>query len=77
MASTSSGGPRLTRRERQVANAVFCGHDYAFIGHQLGISRWTVMRHLLNIYDKTGVGTRCELWSFLLARPAFLDDDDS
>lgn len=63
----------LTRRERQVANAVFLGHSTKLIARQLGIAEQGVKNYLSSIYDKTGMYSKSELIAFLRQHPAWLD----
>ena len=63
----------LTRRERQVANAVFLGHSAKLIARQLGITEQGVRNYLRSIYDKTGMYSKLELFAFLRRHPAYLD----
>ncbi len=56
----------LTRREIQMIKLVATGATNPVIGAALGISIETVKRHLVHIFDKTGVNSRTELvvWKF-------------
>lgn len=56
----------LTRRELQVVGCIVDGCSNRDIAEQLGLAVGTVKRHLANIYDKTGAGTRLELALFAL-----------
>ena len=63
---TRRPGETLTPRELEVIELLATGAKNAVIGARLGISVETVRRHLINIFDKTGVDTRVELvvWKF-------------
>jgi pimeloyl-ACP methyl ester carboxylesterase/DNA-binding CsgD family transcriptional regulator len=50
----------LTRREREVLDAVARGYGNRSIATQLGISEKTVRNHVSIIFDKLGVGSRAE-----------------
>ena len=56
----------LTRREIQMIKLVATGATNPVIAAALGISVETVKRHLVHIFDKTGVNSRTELvvWKF-------------
>jgi len=56
----SATGP-LTEREWQVIELVIDGHTNESIGHQLEVSKQTVMRHLTNIFGKLSVSSRTEM----------------
>lgn len=63
----------LTRREEEVLSFVASGSTNRQIAAELGISEHTVARHLSNIFDKLGVGSRTAASAFArdrkLARP--------
>jgi DNA-binding CsgD family transcriptional regulator len=48
----------LTRREREVLDLVATGATNAAVAEALTVSRATVKKHLDNIYEKLGVGSR-------------------
>ena len=52
---------RLTVREREIAEAFSLGETHREIGERLGLSPNTVRRHLANIYEKLGIGSKAEL----------------
>lgn len=54
----STGVPGLTRREREVLDALAGGDSNAEIAVRLSVSPGTVRKHLENIYEKLGVHTR-------------------
>jgi DNA-binding CsgD family transcriptional regulator len=54
----------LTRRERDVLLELVKGASNAEIGKRLGISPHTVKNHVYSVYQKTGAGSRKELYSF-------------
>ena len=54
----SSGDNLLTAREREVLDLVAAGETNAAIAERLWISPGTVKKHLENVYEKLGVGSR-------------------
>lgn len=52
---------RLSRREREVAEAVARGASNKAVANQLGITERTVKAHLSTIFDKLGVKDRLQL----------------
>lgn len=52
---------RLTRQERQVAELIKRGMTNREIGEELCISEATVKKHVSNIFEKLGIGSRREL----------------
>lgn len=63
----------LTGRERQVADLIATGCTNRLIGKELGITEESVKRHISNIFDKTGFGSRHELTYALLMRDRAMD----
>jgi len=59
----------LSKREREVVNAVAEGLTNREIGERLGLSRHTIKNYLLHVFDKLGVSNRVELL-FLSLRQA-------
>lgn len=55
----------LTRREAEVACLIYSGKNNQEMVESLYISRSTLDKHLYNIYRKTGVGNRTELFQLL------------
>lgn len=55
---------KLSRRERQVLSLVASGSTNRQIAADLGISEHTVARHVSNIFNKIGVGTRAAATAF-------------
>jgi DNA-binding CsgD family transcriptional regulator len=51
----------LTEREEEVTRLVLQGNSTAEIGERPVVSAHTVQQHLKNIFDKTGVRSRCDL----------------
>jgi DNA-binding CsgD family transcriptional regulator len=58
---------RVTPRQRAVVAAVVQGWDNELIASELGCSVPTVKRHLTQIYDTLGVGSRAQLMAAALA----------
>jgi DNA-binding CsgD family transcriptional regulator len=56
----------LTQRERDVLVDLLGGLNNAEIGLKIGISPHTVKNHVYSIYQKTGAGSRKELYTFAL-----------
>ncbi len=56
----------LTSRELEVVSLITEGSTNKHIAQTFGISEETVKRHLTNIFNKLGVGTRLELALFAL-----------
>ena len=57
----------LTPRELEVVTCIVEGCSNKDIAKQFTISEETVKRHLSNVFDKTGVGTRLELALFAIS----------
>jgi pimeloyl-ACP methyl ester carboxylesterase/DNA-binding CsgD family transcriptional regulator len=55
------GVDALSRREREVALLASRGETATEIASQLCVSKRTVESHLVNVYDKLGVGSKTEL----------------
>jgi DNA-binding NarL/FixJ family response regulator len=67
MMTLSTPSPyRLTARELELIAALLRGSTNKDIAKALGISVETVKRHMANIMDKTGMGTRTEIAVFAL-----------
>ena len=62
------GLSELTRREREVLDALLEHRRPNQIAELLGISRYTVRNHLGSIYAKLGVHSQGELVELLLRR---------
>lgn len=56
---------RLTARELEVVQCVVRGHSNQTIAHLLGITPYTVKKHLTRIFDKVGVDSRTQLMSLI------------
>jgi DNA-binding CsgD family transcriptional regulator len=56
--SVAVGQPLLTAREREVLDLVAQGKRNSDIAQDLWVSPSTIRKHLENIYEKLGVGTR-------------------
>jgi len=56
-----SGHPRLTARERQIAQALTEGRRSSAVAHDLGISIYTVRKHISAILRKYDVTSQSEL----------------
>jgi DNA-binding NarL/FixJ family response regulator len=59
----------LTRREKDVLDALLDGLGNTAIAVRLGVSIKTVKNHLARIYDKLGAHTRAEVIVRVLSRP--------
>jgi DNA-binding CsgD family transcriptional regulator len=57
----SSGGPPLSRRERQTLELLLSGDAEKQIATQLSISRHTVHVYVKSLYKRFGVNSRSEL----------------
>lgn len=55
------GSLDLSKRQFQIAQAIFDGAKEITIAESLGISTHTVHTHIERLYHKLGVGNRCEL----------------
>ena len=53
--------PRLTPREREIAQLICAGMKNKEVAQNLGITPGTVKVHLMHIFEKTGVKDRFEL----------------
>ena len=56
-----SGKRQLTRREEEVVELVGRGLTNAEIALNLGLSRWTIKRHVARVLAKTGARRRVDL----------------
>ncbi len=56
---------RLSRREKQIVDALLAGRTNKEIAQQLGVSDQTIKNQLTTLYRKVGVSSRLELvlWS--------------
>jgi len=61
-------GTPLTPRERKVLVEILKGRGNAAIARDLAISPHTVKNHVYNIFQKTGAGSRKELYLFAVHR---------
>jgi DNA-binding CsgD family transcriptional regulator len=59
--SLRRGGPRLTKREREIALLASAGHSSTEIGSRMHLSSRTVENHLHRAYVKLGVTNRVTL----------------
>lgn len=66
----------LSKRERQVVNAVAEGLTNQEIGERLGLSRHTVKNYLVHVFDKLGVSNRVELLFLSLRRTAYEENGE-
>ena len=66
-AAMPRGAPRLSDREREVAELLVHGMPYRDIGAQLFISAKTVEHHVARIRRRLGAGSRSEMLSMLRA----------
>jgi DNA-binding CsgD family transcriptional regulator len=62
-----AGGPRLTPREREIAQLAARGHTSREVAERLHLSPRTVDNRLASVYDKLGISGRGELAEVLLA----------
>lgn len=67
----------VTNRELQILKCIFDGDTEAAIALALGISTHTVHAHIRQMYDKLGVGCRCELIVRVFAAYISLQTDHS
>jgi DNA-binding NarL/FixJ family response regulator len=68
--------PRLTERERQIAQAITAGLSNRLIATRLGISERTVRNRLTVLYHKLGTRNRLELAMYLTRHPGVLAESD-
>jgi pimeloyl-ACP methyl ester carboxylesterase/DNA-binding CsgD family transcriptional regulator len=61
VAATEHGAKRLSRREREVAGLVARGRSNREIAEELSISVATAERHVANIFNKLGFGSRSQI----------------
>jgi DNA-binding CsgD family transcriptional regulator len=67
----------LTAREREVLGLLSSGASTKAIADQLGITPWTVKRHLTNLYRKLSATNRVDaVRCYLLAEHDAPDPDD-
>jgi DNA-binding CsgD family transcriptional regulator len=62
--------PRLTRREREIADLVAAGNSNRAIAERLSLSERTVEHHAASVYSKLGFDTRAE---FIATYPRIRD----
>ena len=55
------GKRRLSRREEEVIELVGRGLTNAEIAQSLGLSPWTIKRHVARVLDKTGARRRIDI----------------
>jgi non-specific serine/threonine protein kinase len=67
--ATRRGGPRLTRREQDVAALVAQGMSNGQIAATLVISVRTVETHVQHIMNKLGCGTRAQIAAWSAGKP--------
>jgi DNA-binding CsgD family transcriptional regulator len=65
----------LSRAQANVAVLVAAGHSGTEISKSLGISQFTVRRHLADLLDRTGARRQADLVRLLLRIPDELDQD--
>ncbi|WP_458042301.1 MULTISPECIES: LuxR C-terminal-related transcriptional regulator [Bacteria] len=61
------GAPALTRRQREVLRLVAAGRTNSEIAAELVLSEHTVHRHVANILDKLGLGSRASAAAYAVA----------
>jgi DNA-binding NarL/FixJ family response regulator len=59
---------RLTKRERQIVDALLRGYTNKEIAQRLGVSDQTIKNQLTVLYRKVGVGGRLELVLWAVTR---------
>jgi DNA-binding NarL/FixJ family response regulator len=59
-AAGANGGPKLTRRERQILGLAAEGHSNAQLARMLWVDEQTIKFHLSNVYRKLKVANRTE-----------------
>jgi DNA-binding NarL/FixJ family response regulator len=59
---------RLSRREKQIVDALLAGRTNKEIALQLGVSDQTIKNQLTTLYRKVGVSSRLELVLFVMDR---------
>ncbi|MDR0474427.1 MAG: helix-turn-helix transcriptional regulator [Treponema sp.] len=62
-------GPSLTKREKEVAMAIYNGLKYEEIAENMHISLSTVKRHSFNLYRKLGINNNRELMQLFIEDP--------
>jgi len=65
----------LTPREKEICKMVCEGEKYKSIADKLFISERTVTKHIQNIFRKTGVTNKLELYSKLCSRSKEVDEN--
>lgn len=60
----------LTRREIEILDLLACGNSNKEIGAELGISYFTVVNHVRNLYKKLDIHSRAEAIHFMLRAKA-------
>jgi DNA-binding CsgD family transcriptional regulator len=74
--SKSCKAAPLTLREREVLVELMQGNSNSSIAAHMGISASTVKNHVYSIFQKTGAGSRSELFRFADSCPAGADSQD-
>jgi DNA-binding NarL/FixJ family response regulator len=59
---------RLSRREKQIVDALLVGCTNKEIAQQLGVSDQTIKNQLTTLYKKMGVSSRLELVLWVMER---------
>ncbi len=62
---TGGSEPHLTKRERQLLDAIACGWDNTRIAAEFCLGDQTVRRYISTLYSKLAVSSRCEaiIWA--------------
>jgi DNA-binding NarL/FixJ family response regulator len=58
--------PELTRRQKQVMDALIKGYSNAQIAHEIGIDPHTVDQHLSNVFSKWNLPNRNRVGAAIL-----------
>ena len=65
----------LSEREVEVLRLVAAGHSNQMIADELFLSRYTIVRHVANIYGKIGTSNRAEAATYA-NQHGLLDESD-
>lgn len=66
----------LTRRQIEVLELAMGGRTDKEVGQRLGISEETVRRQFTMMFNRTGMGSKIELLTFVMSHPEWIGVED-